>query len=108
MSSTTFEAGFDTGYACAIEKPLADIRGRMSPPEYFWNYEFKFDLREATRGEQEAVRVLFLAQKLDLDGFTARHIKLVELVLGHRSEASKAGGVMGARARERAARLTDA
>jgi len=55
---------------------------RMGPDEYFWNIEFQFDLREAMRGEQEAVRVLFLAQRLDLDGFTLRHIELVELVLG--------------------------
>ncbi len=56
---------------------------RMSPDEYFWNYEFRFDLREATRGEQQAVRTIFLAQRLDLDDFTERHIELVELVLGH-------------------------
>jgi hypothetical protein len=88
--STQFAEGFDTGYAHAIEKPLADVRGRMSPPEYFWSNALKFDLRDATRGEQEAVRVIFLAQKLDLLGFTERHIELLELVLGHHSHARDA------------------
>jgi hypothetical protein len=60
---------------------------RMSPDEYFWHYDFRFDLRDATRGEQEAVRVLFLAQKLELDGFTPKHVALVEMVLGHTSNA---------------------
>lgn len=46
---------------------------RMSPDEYFWHYDFRFDLRTATRGEQEAVRTVFLAQKIDLDGFTWKH-----------------------------------
>jgi hypothetical protein len=59
----------------------------MSPDEYFWNYEFRFDLRDATRGEQEAVRTVFLAQKLELDDFTPRHVAIVEIVLGHPSAA---------------------
>lgn len=63
------------------------MNSRMSPDEYFWAYDFRFDLREATRGEQEAVRTLFLAQKIELDGFTAKHVALVELVLGHPSNA---------------------
>lgn len=63
---------------------------RMTPDEYFWNYDFRFDLRDATRGEQDAVRVVFLAQKLELDGFTAKHIACVELVLGHASQARHA------------------
>jgi hypothetical protein len=90
MSTTAFAAGFDTGYASAIKKPLADIRSRMSPPEYFWCNALKFDLREATRGEQEAVRVIFLAQKLDPCGFSKRHVELLELVLGHRAIARDA------------------
>lgn len=60
---------------------------RMSPDEYFWNYEFRFDLRDATRGEQEAVRTCFLAQRLELDDFTPKHVAIVELVLGRESEA---------------------
>lgn len=77
--ATRFEAGFDTGYAAAVDR---GSRGRMAPPEYFWSYMFRFDLRDATRGEQEAVRTCFLAQRLDLDGFTERHVEIVELVLG--------------------------
>ena len=64
---------------------LADRIGtspRMGPDEYFWSYEFRFDLREATRSEQAAVRTVFLAQRLELDGFTPKHIACVELVLG--------------------------
>jgi len=60
---------------------------RMGPEEYFWSYAFRFDLRDATRGEQAAVRVLFLAQRLELDGCTPRHVELVELVLGQRAIA---------------------
>lgn len=60
---------------------------RMTPDEYFWNYDFRFDLRDATRGEQDAVRVCFLAQKLPLDGMTQKHIDVVETVLGKRAEA---------------------
>ena len=66
---------------------------RMGPDEYFWSYAFRFDLRDATRGEQEAVRTCFLAQRLELDGFTDRHIEIVELVLGRlavaRAEAER-------------------
>lgn len=88
--SAPFTEGFDAGYARALEVvEHGDHVGRMSPPEYFWRYEFKFDLREATRGEQEAIRVVFLAQKLDLLGFTERHTELVELVLGHTSQARR-------------------
>lgn len=60
---------------------------RMSPDEYFWHYDFRFDLRSATRGEQDAVRTVFLAQRLELDGFTWKHAAIVKLVLGHRLEA---------------------
>lgn len=59
----------------------------MGPEEYFWHYDFRFDLRDATRGEQAAVRCVFLAQRLDLDGFTARHVEIVELVLGQPAHA---------------------
>jgi hypothetical protein len=62
---------------------------RMGPDEYFWNYEFRFDLRDATRGEQQAVRTCFLAQRLELNGYTPRHIEIVELVLGHESVARR-------------------
>lgn len=57
---------------------------RMRVNEYFWNYSFRFDLREATRGEQEAVRTCFLAQRLELDGCSDRHVEIVEMVLGKR------------------------
>lgn len=63
--------------------------GRMGPDEYFWSYSFRFDLRDATRGEQQAVRTLFLAQRLELDGFSAKHVALVELVLGRPCEARR-------------------
>jgi hypothetical protein len=62
----------------------------MGPAEYFWHYDFRFDLRDATRGEQHAVRVLFLAQRLELDGLSERHVELVELVLGRRAVARQA------------------
>jgi hypothetical protein len=87
--STQFAEGFDTGYARAVESRLEDVRGRLAPPEYYWAWQFKYDLRDATRGEQEAVRVLFLAQRLELVGFTERHVELVELVLGHESCAGR-------------------
>lgn len=86
--TTTFAAGYDLGYADALDRGTTP---RMSPAEYFWNYEFRFDLRDATRSEQEAIRVLFLAQKIALDGFTARHCELVELVLGSRKFGSAFG-----------------
>lgn len=80
--------GFDDGYSRAVDViERGQHTGRMAPPEYFWHYDFRFDLREATRGEQEAVRTLMLAQKLDLDGISERHVELVELILGHRSVA---------------------
>lgn len=60
---------------------------RMGPDEYFWHYDFRFDLRDATRGEQQAVRVCFLAQKLDLDAMSEQHIEIVEIVLGKRAYA---------------------
>lgn len=66
---------------------------RMGPDEYFWSYEFRFDLRDATRSEQEAVRTVFLAQRLELDGFTPKHIEIVELVLGRDSEVMKFDGL---------------
>lgn len=84
-----FAAGFDAGFSRAVELERSDIDGRMSPPEYFWSYEFRFDLRGATRGEQEAVRTCLLAQKLDLDGFTWKHAAIVKLVLGHELEAER-------------------
>jgi hypothetical protein len=84
--SALFTEGFDAGYQRALD--TADTRSaRMAPPEYFWSYEFRFDLRDAMRGEQEAVRVVLLAQRLDLDAFTERHVEVVELVLGRKSEA---------------------
>lgn len=60
---------------------------RMTSAEYFWHYDFRFDLRDATRGEQDAVRTVFLAQKLELDEFSPKHIAIVEMVLGHNSNA---------------------
>ena len=84
-----FAAGFDSGYVRALDEG-ATRSGRLSVAEWFWAYDLRFDLREMTRGEQEAVRTLFFAQRLELDGFTQRHIELVELVLGHRAVARKA------------------
>ncbi len=60
---------------------------RMGPDEYFWHYDFRFDLRDATRGEQEAVRTACLAQRLELDGFSARHLEIVEMILGGEAHA---------------------
>lgn len=82
-------AGFDDGYSVAVDaqKRAGGVTPRMFPSEYFWSYEFRFDLRDATRGEQEAVRTVFLAQRLELDGFTPKHVAIVELVLGHESHA---------------------
>lgn len=66
------------------------MANRMTPDEYFWNYDFRFDLRDATRGEQDAVRTVFLAQRLELDGFTEEHVAIVEMVLGQRANARDA------------------
>jgi hypothetical protein len=82
-----YQAGYDDGFARAVAIDKAERSSRMSPPEYFWNYEFRFDLRDATRSEQEAVRTLFLARRLELDGFTPAHVVLVELVLGREAIA---------------------
>jgi hypothetical protein len=72
------------------------MAGRMPLDEWFWSYEFRFDLRDATRGEQEAVRTIFLAQRLDLDGFTPRHVEIVELVLGQAAIARQSPYFVGA------------
>lgn len=67
---------------------------RMSPDEYFWAYDFRFDLRDATRGEQEAVRTAFLAQRIELDGFTPKHIAVVEMILGRKAIARQSPYVL--------------
>lgn len=60
---------------------------RMGPDEYFWAYEFRFDLRDATRAQQEEVRHRFAQAHLRLAGFTRRHIEIVEDVLGRKAIA---------------------
>jgi hypothetical protein len=87
-----FSEGFDAGYAHAVDRLANGVSTRMAPPEYFWNYDFRFDLRDATRGEQEAVRTVFLAQRLELDGFTPEHVACVELVMGRPAIARQAPG----------------
>lgn len=66
---------------------VADNARTMGVEEYFWAYEFRFDLRDAPRAKQEEIRRRFVQAHLKLAGFTKRHIEIVEDVLGRKAIA---------------------
>jgi hypothetical protein len=48
---------------------------------YFWNYEYRFALRDATAGQRVRVHRKFLGAGLELDGFSAAHTAIVASVI---------------------------
>jgi hypothetical protein len=48
---------------------------------YFWNYEYRFALRDATAGQRVRVHRKFLGAGLELDGFSVAHTAIVASVI---------------------------
>jgi hypothetical protein len=53
---------------------------------YFWNYDYRFAMRDATANQRVRVHRAFLAAGLDLDGRTGEHEAIImrELHAGRR------------------------
>lgn len=47
---------------------------------YFWNYDYRHDLRDASAAERVKVHAAFLANDLPLDGASADHLGIIRKV----------------------------
>jgi hypothetical protein len=52
---------------------------------YFWAYEYRHYLRDATRAQRIAVHAALLAARLPLDGESQRHLEIIESITGKKS-----------------------
>ena len=47
---------------------------------YFWNYEYRHYLRDATDRQRKTVHNKFLREGLDLDGISDKHLEIIRKV----------------------------
>lgn len=49
---------------------------------YFWNYEYRHYLRDATHSQRRRIHKLLLAEGLEVDGESKRHLEIILKITG--------------------------